>query len=106
MLGMLTFQRYANLPGARGPCFFVLAILLSMGAAFTCTPLIALIGLATAMTIAFIKINNRFLTFLGTISYSLYLIHEPLGRRFCNILTRFLNSDSARLLGRVFKISF
>jgi peptidoglycan/LPS O-acetylase OafA/YrhL len=106
MLGMLTFQRYANLPGVRGPCFFVLAVLLSIGAAFTCTPLIALVGLATAMTIAFVKINNRFLTFFGTISYSLYLIHEPLGRRFCNILTRFLNSDPARLLVLLLGLAF
>jgi peptidoglycan/LPS O-acetylase OafA/YrhL len=51
---------------------------------------IALAGLLTAWAIAWIRIKPiRALSWLGSISYSLYLLHIPIGGRIINIGTRF-----------------
>jgi peptidoglycan/LPS O-acetylase OafA/YrhL len=52
--------------------------------------LVALASLMTILLILFIKIPQlKFLSFLGAISYSLYLIHVPVGGRMINLGQRF-----------------
>lgn len=49
------------------------------------------VTLASSLLIAFFDnlSNNRFLMFLGNISYSLYLLHIPIGGRIINLAKRF-----------------
>ncbi|OIP74661.1 MAG: hypothetical protein AUK48_09440 [Oscillatoriales cyanobacterium CG2_30_44_21] len=55
--------------------------------------LISFVGLATALIIAFVKFPKIFFfSLLGELSYSLYLLHIPIGGRIINIGTR-LNSN-------------
>ena len=80
VFGIVTFQYYAGLIN-RGT-YFVLLGGTAIASWFSLGPLITPVGLATALVIAFIKIKKvRAFTFLGAISYSLYLVHVPLGSR-------------------------
>jgi peptidoglycan/LPS O-acetylase OafA/YrhL len=96
MLGMLVFQRYVGLINNR--YFFALLGLLGVGAWFTTSPLMAIIGVLTAMAISFVRFDNALFNFLGTISYSLYLIHEPVGRRVVNWGARFTTDFGEKIL--------
>ena len=91
-LGIVTFQFRTKF---FSPYEYILMLfivsyfsLLSLGTTIT------MVGLATALAIAFMQINiNKFFLFLGSISYSLYLIHPPIGRRIVNLGSRFATSD-------------
>ena len=48
----------------------------------------ALAGLLTSLTIGFVTRAPRQFIFLGSISYSLYLIHEPVGRTLGSLAAR------------------
>ena len=48
----------------------------------------AAVGVATTLLIAFVTVRSRPLLFLGDISYSLYLVHVPIGGRIINATTR------------------
>jgi peptidoglycan/LPS O-acetylase OafA/YrhL len=50
----------------------------------------AILALAAAAFILWTDPKSRGLLFLGTISYSLYLVHLPIGRKAINLLTRLL----------------
>jgi peptidoglycan/LPS O-acetylase OafA/YrhL len=55
-------------------------------------PMVALVSFGTAFFIAFVDIPRlRVLGFLGAISYSLYLLHVPIGGRVVNIGRRFVD---------------
>jgi peptidoglycan/LPS O-acetylase OafA/YrhL len=55
-------------------------------------PVVALVTFVTAIFIAFVDIPRlRILGFLGAISYSLYLLHVPIGGRVVNIGRRFVD---------------
>ncbi len=64
---------------------------------------IASIGLITATIIGFgraFHVNGylgRVLTYLGTISYSLYLVHVPIGGRVVNLASRFTHDQLGHL---------
>jgi peptidoglycan/LPS O-acetylase OafA/YrhL len=59
----------------------------------------ALISLVTASLILFVDIPRiRILGFLGAISYSLYLLHVPIGGRVINIGKRFIEGPTQELL--------
>jgi len=49
---------------------------------------VAITGVLTAFAIAFVKIELSHLSWLGTLSYSLYLLHVPVGGRVINAGTR------------------
>jgi peptidoglycan/LPS O-acetylase OafA/YrhL len=86
--------------------------LIAMGTVIACVvaiglagnSLIAVAGLTTATSIGFgkgIHVNGslgRVLTYLGTISYSLYLIHVPIGGRVVNLASRFVHGQSEHLI--------
>ncbi len=51
---------------------------------------IAIVGLTCAFSIAFLsRVKVRGLAWIGSISYSIYLIHVPIGGRAMNLGTRF-----------------
>lgn len=62
-------------------------------------PLIMSVGLVAALLIAFVELRqgNR-LALLGTISYSIYLVHVPVGGRVVNLGSRLAPTLANRLL--------
>jgi peptidoglycan/LPS O-acetylase OafA/YrhL len=96
-LGIITFWRFAGLIRAGTFALLVLA-----AAAMTMEMFgipIAVAGFATALAIAFVKIPRvAAFTFLGAISYSLYLLHVPIGGRVVNFGTRFADSVPMQIL--------
>lgn len=95
MLGMLSFHWHAKLAGSR--VLGVGLVLLGAGAWFTLGPLQAAVGVATALAIALVRFQARPLVFLGMISYSLYLIHYPVGTRLMNLGGRYVSGPATSL---------
>lgn len=96
-LGIAAFRFYAGLNGRSA--FFTIAAGLTVVNTIALSPLIAGIGLASALTIVFLRIPSwRPLTVLGAMSYSLYLLHVPIGGRVVNLGTRLAPSLPAQLL--------
>jgi len=61
-------------------------------------PLVALVSFGTAFLIVFVDIPRlRILGFLGAISYSLYLLHVPIGGRVVNLGRRFIDGPFQEL---------
>jgi peptidoglycan/LPS O-acetylase OafA/YrhL len=81
--GILTFQAKAGLISTR-------ALLLGLAATCVAGP-IAGVGIATALAIRFVEIPASRLTGFGAISYSLYLLHVPVGGKILNYGGRFAN---------------
>ena len=95
MLGMLAFHWHAKLAGRRELGFGL--ALLGGGAWFTLGPLQASVGVATALAIALVRLKARPLVFLGMISYSLYLIHVPIGAKLVNLGGRYVTGTLTSL---------
>lgn len=55
-------------------------------------PLIASVGLSTCLLILTVDYRGRILEFFGNISYSLYLIHSPVGERLYHLMNRIVDS--------------
>lgn len=69
---------------------YLLLLLLFTGVCiYTLSTIVALFGLATALIIAFAKVNHPTMKFLGNISFSLYLTHILSGAATEYILSRF-----------------
>jgi peptidoglycan/LPS O-acetylase OafA/YrhL len=101
-LGMVTFQGFVGLLNRRQfwPTFTVLVV----GCAWCLGSLIAAVGALTALTI--FGCGTRALpkwlapvAWTGTISYSLYLIHAPIGVRVVNLMRRLPEGLDSPLLG-------
>lgn len=91
VVGILTYQFKVGLLSR--PSFF-------LGLAATATvmgieqgSLIVATCTMTALVIAFIKFEHQILTWLGTISYSLYLMHVPIGGKVIDLGVRFRHSE-------------
>lgn len=50
-------------------------------------------GILTALIIVFVEFKSKITEFLGTISFSLYLVHVPIGGRIINFGGRFADRD-------------
>ena len=77
---------------------FILILGCLVGCSFGVTA--AIVSMLSAVLI-FIPINKPLpiLSFLGTISYSLYLVHQPLGDRIINLATRLPNNTYLQISG-------
>lgn len=96
ILGMLTFQHHTGLLSRRAYLFTF--PLLFIGMYLTLGPLIACAGLATATSIAFIKIKGGVLRFFGDISYSLYLLHLPVGATLIIVFIKAADTMSSKVI--------
>ena len=52
----------------------------------------AIAGGGAALSIMFLTLRSQITNFLGDISYSLYLIHQPIGRPICNLGALFVTT--------------
>jgi peptidoglycan/LPS O-acetylase OafA/YrhL len=96
MFGMAAFQLRAGLLSASQ--FVASMALLAIGAWHVNGPVITIAGVAAAATIGFIELGvYRPLVFFGHISYSLYLLHLPIGGRVINLGARFAHTTLTQL---------
>ena len=93
--GILTFQRKADLISTRT----LLAGLLVTGTAgwFVNGAIITMVGIGTALTIQYVHVKSSRLTDFGLISYSLYLLHVPIGGKIMNLGGRFVHTLPAEI---------
>jgi peptidoglycan/LPS O-acetylase OafA/YrhL len=91
-MGILTCQHKVGLIGKRQYALLLAAstamALLTTGFAQTAA------GFAAVCAILFLEMRHAVFNFLGKISYSLYLIHSPVGRRALNVFLRLLGAQS------------
>jgi peptidoglycan/LPS O-acetylase OafA/YrhL len=95
MIGMLTFQYHSGLLSKRS--YLLTFPLMFAGMYYTLGQLIAAAGVATAASIAFIKIKGGVLRFFGDISYSLYLLHLPVGATLIIIFVKSATSMTSKV---------
>ncbi|HWB12072.1 MAG TPA: acyltransferase [Gemmataceae bacterium] len=98
-IGMLTFQFYVG--KLSGLWYTLLLCLISFISFWIVGSQQTAVGLATAVTMVGVASREvtRFLrpvAFLGTISYSLYLLHVPIGGRVINLASRLPESPAIR----------
>lgn len=83
MLGLCTFQYFVGLMSLRA--YVPALVVLAFGCELTVGFMVAGVSLATAVGIVCIRRPIPVLGFLGTISYSLYLVHVPVGVRILGV---------------------
>lgn len=92
VIGILTFQYLVKIISIKK--YFILLIIVGLFCYLSLGILITVVALMTSLSIIFLKIKEfKILSFLGTISYSLYLVHIPVGGRVINIGKRFLSTE-------------
>jgi peptidoglycan/LPS O-acetylase OafA/YrhL len=84
--GIVTYQ--ADVCHAGRSRYLVALALLTAGMMLLYGALVATVICCTALTIAYVRITWRPLLYLGGISYSLYLLHVPIGGRVINLAVR------------------
>jgi peptidoglycan/LPS O-acetylase OafA/YrhL len=97
LIGMWAFQIKADLLRGAGRQVAGWA-LLAAGAWFTLGDIIALAGTITGLLIVHARLNAPWLLFLGQISYSLYLLHVPIGGRVINLGSRFAHGPAEQMV--------
>ncbi len=95
LLGMAAFKFRVGQLGVVAYVDISLAITVALS--LVLGRVVAGLGLATALTIAFINVRVPILSGIGVISYSLYLVHVPIGGRVVNLGARFVHSSVAHL---------
>jgi len=96
-IGILVFQLYLKLIGITA--FFLLSLLVAFVVGVTLGPVTAVAGLLAGYAIAFggrIRIGS--FGYFGAISYSLYLLHVPIGGRVINLGERYAVNDFDKVL--------
>lgn len=95
-MGIVTFQYRNSLCSFREYIIGIVAV--GLCAYFVVGPRPAAAGFLTALIIGFIRMDIvSGLTYLGAISYSLYLIHVPIGVRIINRMQGFASNESQYL---------
>ena len=97
LYGITTFQYRASLLSRNAYLLHLIAV--AAGAVYCYGATIGLTGLLSALVIAFVNARSFGpLTWLGHISYSLYLLHVPVGGRVINLSSRFAVTLPAQIL--------
>ncbi len=97
LLGIVTFQHWVKLIGTR--VYIGLILVLGSGAVLTLGVLIAIVAVATACVISFVRFRQfAVLKFLGMISYSLYLVHLPIVYKLSNLARRVTHGPTQDML--------
>lgn len=93
-LGGAAYHLWQRQLGRLGFVGVVAAIAVGIG--YSLGPVICVAGVGTALVIGLVNKLPRWQPFcwLGSISYSLYLIHVPIGGRIVNLGSRFANSPA------------
>ena len=94
LMGTVTFYRRAGF--IRQASYFLLLLGCILGAWKISGEPVAIVGGTTSLIIAFARIRAKLLVFFGTISYSLYLLHVPIGGRVINLSLRFVESGAIK----------
>lgn len=94
--GILTFQRKAELISTR--TLLLSLMLIGTVSWFVNGRLVSVVTIATALIIQFVELRSSRLTNLGLISYSLYLLHVPIGGKIVNLGSRWAHTWPPQLL--------
>jgi peptidoglycan/LPS O-acetylase OafA/YrhL len=95
-LGVATFWKFVGISSLRTYVPFAIAATLVTADAHGAP--VAVVGLATAAAIAFVRMPHfGFFTFFGSVSYSLYLLHTIVGGRVVNLAVRYAESVNSTL---------
>lgn len=96
MLGFTLFQHHAGLIYRREMTVWV--VLLSGLVAYTFVWYLAVVSLAAFVYMLLDRFRNGITEFLGRVSYSLYLIHLPVGIPFLRLTEDFMVTDIQRIV--------
>jgi peptidoglycan/LPS O-acetylase OafA/YrhL len=96
LLGIFTFYYRAELLDKKLACAGL--AMLAFYLCYKVGALIAAVAMLTSVLILWAEINHKLLKLLGDISYSLYLIHVPIGVRIINLSARYATSMPGKLL--------
>lgn len=95
-LGIATYDLYVDRVGRTQYLLTALALALVGGAAVGWV--ITVVGVGTSLMIAFVDVRvPRWLSSLGLLSYSLYLVHVPIGGRVVNLGARWADTVPAQI---------
>ena len=100
LLGILTCQFKLSKLG-RAEYSILVALIIGLSIDALAIPSTIAGGIAV-FTILFVEISNPVWKLLGNISYSLYLVHSPIGRRALNVIIRLFHIQTET--GKVFGI--
>jgi len=90
VMGIAAFQRAAGLLPA--PAFLSVIAAAAIVAAATGSPAGALAGAIASLAIAFVSLpHHRLITAAASLTYSFYLLHEPIGSRAVSLVSRLGN---------------
>lgn len=104
LIGILAFQIKAGLLCSAGMQAAGWA-LLAAGAWFTLGDIIAAVGTVTGLLIVHARLSAAWLLFLGQISYSVYLLHVPIGGRIINLGSRFAHGPVEQVIVLVMAVA-
>jgi peptidoglycan/LPS O-acetylase OafA/YrhL len=95
--GIVTFQQYVGLISRK--MFYIQMLILSVISVASLGFTITCIGISTALFIAFVRVTvPKLISFSGMISYSLYLVHVPVGGKIVNLGKRFAYTLPTQIL--------
>jgi peptidoglycan/LPS O-acetylase OafA/YrhL len=96
LIGIITFEFHCGMVDRSVYLLWLASF--AAGASYVNGPAVAASGVATSLLLAFVKIKSpAFLLFFGEISYSLYLVHLPLGNRVINLGLRYAHSPLSKV---------
>lgn len=106
LMGISTFQFRTGLIDKKQ--YALLVVIFIICCLVRTDVVITLAGTLAVLAILFLRVKNRLFDFLGKISYSLYLLHSPVGRRALNIGVRLSGAQSeiAKILLIIWAIGF
>jgi len=96
LMGILVMQFYVRLIGIRE--LLLMAVPVIVGCVAALGYKVTLVSVISACALLIPNLHSRLLWFLGDISYSLYLVHVPIGGRIINLSQRFVHGESGKIL--------